>query len=204
MELDIIYNEDCLGGMKRLPDKSIDLVVTDPPYNVGIDYGNQVNDKRENFIEWMKPRFQEMRRVAHTVLITGQARLPDYALIEPWKWLLAWFKPAAMGRSPVGFCNFEPIAMWGQGHSQKVDVIRATIKPDKTLCGHPCPKPLDWALGQLKIFPKAQIILDPFLGSGTTAIACKRLDRHYIGFEISKEYCQVAKQRLEAEKTLWD
>ncbi|GAH77811.1 unnamed protein product, partial [marine sediment metagenome] len=48
------------------------------------------------------------------------------------------------------------------------------------------------------------VILDPFLGSGTTAVACKRLNRHYIGFEISPEYCKIAKARLLAEKTLWD
>ena len=51
---------------------------------------------------------------------------------------------------------------------------------------------------------EGDIVLDPFMGSGTTAVACIRLNRHYIGFEINKEYCQIAEQRLEAEKTLWD
>ena len=198
LELDRIYNMDCLHGMKEIPDKSIDLVLTDPPYNVGKDYGNNFNDSksRQEFIDWMKPRFIEMKRISKTIIISGQGRLADYALIEPWKWLLAWWKPSAMGRSPVGFCNWEPLAMWGKGCNNGVDIIKAVIKPDKKLDGHPCPKPLGWAEEIIKLFKDANVVCDPFIGSGTTAIACKKLNRHYIGFEINPEYCDIAEKRL--------
>jgi len=149
-----LYHGDCLEILPTL-DKA-DAVVTDPPYNVGIEYGDKVNDNMpmDEFIAWATVWHQQCRSMAKTVLVTGQARLPQYAIIEPWKWLLAWHKPAAMGRSPVGFCNWEPIAMWGKGSNAGADFIRAPIVPDKELDGHPCPKPLGWALGIVSLFPK--------------------------------------------------
>lgn len=189
---------DCLEVLKGLPDGCVDAVVTDPPYNVGIDYGNGTDDSRsrDGFIQWATPWFRECRRVAKTVLITGQARLPDYAAIEPWKWLLCWHKPAAMGRSPVGFCNWEPIAMWGRGGSVGVDVITAQIIPDDTLNGHPCPKPLGWAVGQIELLPWARTVLDPFCGSGTTGVACVQTGRRFIGIEIEPKYAAIARRRI--------
>lgn len=191
-----IYNGDCLDIMSSLA--PVDIVVTDPPYNVGINYGADVDDNktRQGFIDWMRPRFQEMRRLAKTVLITGQARLPDYAILEPWKWLLAWHKPAAMGRSPVGFCNWEPVAMWGAGSNEGVDIFSAPIVPMPEVEGHPCPKPFAWASKQLQLFPKYRAVLDPFMGSGTVIVASKRSGRKAIGIEINSEYCDMAIARL--------
>jgi len=186
-------------GLRAMEGGSVDLIVTDPPYNVGIDYGETTDDNksREQFIEWMRPRFQEMRRVAKTVLICGQGRLPDLAIIEPWKWLLAWWKPAAMGRSPVGFNNFEPIAMWGKGSSAGCDWIRAEIIPDEDIGWHPCPKPLQWGRKLIALFPDAKTVLDPFAGSGTVPIAAEDLGKRWRGFEINAEYCKRANERIE-------
>lgn len=195
-----LYHGDCLEILPNLP--TVDLVLTDPPYNVGINYGDKTNDKmsRKNFILWIRPRFKIMRSKSKTVLISGQGRLPDYALIEPWKWLLAWYKPACMGRSPVGFNNFEPIAMWGKGCNNGTDVITATIIPDKSLDGHPCPKPIKWAMEILFLFKDHKSVLDPFCGSGTTSVACERLKRQWIGIEIEEKYCEIAAKRIEAER----
>lgn len=198
-----IIHGDCLQVLPTLTAGSVDAVVTDPPYNVGIEYGDGTNDNRsrEDFISWASMWFRECRRVSKTVLITGQARLPDYAEIEPWKWLLAWHKPAAMGRSPVGFCNWEPIAMWGHGGTEGCDVIRANIVPDPDVDGHPCPKPVAWAVGQLRLLPWAETILDPFCGSGTTGVACIQTGRHFIGIEIDERYAEIARRRCrEAEE----
>ena len=193
-----LYCGDCLEILPQLPDGCVDAVVTDPPYNVGIDYG--VHDDSmtlDGFTEWARSWFAHCRRIADSVLVTGQARLPQYAVIEPWKWLLCWWKPAAMGRSPVGFCNWEPVALWGKGGSDGNDVIRAVITPDLALDGHPCPKPLGWATGQLECFPKAGTILDPFMGSGTTGVACVKLGRRFIGIEIERKYFDIAVRRIE-------
>ncbi len=191
-----IYNGDNLDVMKSLA--PVDLVVTDPPYNVGINYGANVDDNktRQGFIEWMRPRFQEMRRLAKTVLISGQGRLPDFAIIEPWKWLLCWHKPAAMGRSPVGFNNWEPVAMWGAGSNAGVDIFTAPIVSRPDMEGHPCPKPVEWAAKQLQLFPNCLAVLDPVMGSGTVLIAAKNSGRKAIGIEIEQKYCDMAVSRL--------
>ncbi len=194
-----IYHGDC---RELVPDQRFlcDLVVTDPPYNVGINYG-QHNDSTGSWEwqQWARDWFIPCRGLSETLLITGQARLPDYAQIEPWKWLLCWFKPAAMGRSPVGFCNWEPIALWGKGTKGGNDVIKSPITPDGELDGHPCPKPKGWAAGQIVLFPSAQTILDPFMGSGTTLRAAKDLGRKAIGIEIEEKYCEIAARRMEQE-----
>lgn len=62
---------------------------------------------------------------------------------------------------------------------------------------HPTTKPLELMKWCLEFFPEAQTILDPFLGSGTTLVACKQLNRNGVGIEISAEYCETAKRRLE-------
>ena len=193
---------DCLDILPLMPDGCVDLCLTDPPYNVGIDYGDGVDDKKTDFVAWVTSWFTECRRISKTVLITGQGRLPDYAKIEPWKWLLAWYKPAAMGRSPVGFNAWEPIALWGKGSNSGLpDVFQVCIVPQTDTGCHPCPKPLRWATEQVRRFPKAEIILDPFGGSGTTCVAAKQLGRRYIGIEISPDYRQIAKDRLTALDT---
>lgn len=82
------------------------------------------------------------------------------------------------------------------------DRIEITGK-ERTL--HPTQKPVALFEYLIKTYTNEEdIVLDNCIGSGTTAIACKRLGRYYIGFETSKKYCDIAKTRLQAEKTLWD
>ena len=192
-----LYNCDCREALPSLT--GVDAVITDPPYNVGIDYGELTNDNKtlDEFVEWAKVWFYQCRGISKTVLINGQPRLPQYAIIEPWKWLIAWYKPAAMGRSPVGFCNWEPVAMWGKGSNAGVDFIRAPIIPDDRLNGHPCPKPVGWAIGLISLFPKYNSILDPFMGSGTAGVAAVQMDRQFIGIEIDNKYFDIACKRIE-------
>jgi site-specific DNA-methyltransferase (adenine-specific) len=192
---------DCLDVMKSWPDGAVDAVVTDPPYGVNYKY-NTHNDKMtpDEWQSWASLWFPECRRIAKTVLVTGQGRLPQLARIEPWDWLLQWWKPAAMGRSPVGVNNWEPIAMYGQSPKRKVnDVIRACVIPDAAVDGHPCPKPLQWATGQIELWAEAETIADPFVGSGTTGVAAVRLGRQFWGVEIDPQYFEIAKRRIQDE-----
>ncbi len=195
-----IYHGDCREILPALP--IADLVITDPPYNVGVNYGKSVDDNKSRaaFISWVREWFPICRN-SKTVLITGQARLPDYALIEPWIWLLCWFKPASMGYSAAtGVCNWEPIAVWGErGRKDGNDVIRALTIPQPEMEGHPCPKPMGWALGQIALFPDAKTIIDPFSGSGTSLRAAKDLGCSAIGIEIEERYCEIAARRMAQE-----
>lgn len=178
-----------------------DVALLDPPYNVGFDYGKETDDNKspKEFRDWVRRWFAPLRRACPSVMIsTGQKRLPDYAKIEPWRWLLAWWKPAAMGRSPVGFCNWEPVALWGKGGKSGVDFVKASIEPSKELNGHPCPKPVGWATGFLGLFPDAETVLDPFMGTATTGVACIRLGKKFIGCEIHEPYFELSVKRIEA------
>ncbi len=196
-----LYCGDCLEILPTLAPGSVDAVVTDPPYGVGIEYGMH-NDKMtpDEWQEWAGKWLPECRRIAARVLVTGQGRLPQLARIEPWNWLLSWWKPAAMGRSPVGFNEWEPIALYGKGSNAGLpDVIRAPVIPQVDTGDHPCPKPVEWACGILTRFPNASLICDPFTGSGTTGVACVRLGRKFIGIELEPKYFAIAKRRIQDE-----
>jgi site-specific DNA-methyltransferase (adenine-specific) len=199
-ETTTLYHGDCLEILAELP--AVDLVLTDPPYNVGIKYGDGTNDsqKTDDFVRWMTPIFRACREKSKTMLIsTGNPQLKYYAVIEPWKWLLCWWKPAAMGCSPVGICNWEPIALWGDGSKGGCDVVRAPIIPDQDVKGHPCPKPLLWAKGCIKLFPKHRSVLDPFCGSGTTLLAAQQMEKTAIGIEVEERFCEMTARRLEKD-----
>ena len=188
-----IYHGDCREILPELP--KVDLVLTDPPYNIGIFI-----DEKDH-IKWIEEWFFLCREIARTVvIITGQKWCANYALVEKWKWLLMWHKPAAMGRSPVGFCNCAPIPMWGEHDTKTLstDVITAPIIVDKDE-KHPTPKPLKLMLGLLGCFGSSNLILDPFMGSGTTLRAAKDLNRKAIGIEIEEKYCEIAARRMQQE-----
>ena len=198
-----LYLGDCLEVMKSMPDKSVDAVITDPPYNVGLDYSS-IDDNRPDYMEWCRNWFAELQRVCSgsIAISVGQANLSKWATIAPPTWWLAWWKPAAMGRCVVGFNNWEPIALYGKVRRATCDVIRATIKPDKNLAGHPCPKPLEWGLKQAEMLTDpGATIFDPFMGSGTTGVACVQTGRNFIGIEIDPTYFAIAEKRIaEAQK----
>jgi DNA modification methylase len=196
-----LHHGDCLDVMRSMSDGSVDCVVTDPPYNVGIKYGS-TNDERSDYREWCRSWLFELKRVCRgpIAISVGQSNLSLWASIEPPTWWLAWWKPAAMGRCVVGFNNWEPIALYGRPIKATCDVIRATIKPDDSLKGHPCPKPLEWATKQVEMLSHEDAtVLDPFTGSGTTAVACVGLNRNFIGIEVDPGYFAIAERRIAAE-----
>jgi len=203
-----LYCGDCLDILPTFEDGSVDAVVTDPPYNVGYKYeGDSSKDKKDNYEEWCSLWFSEWfsdvrRCCAGVVTIScGQPNLALWGRIEPSAWTLCWWKPAAMGRSPVVFCNWEPMPLWGESlGGQGVDVIRAGIVPDSRLSGHPCPKPLGLAVGCLSLLTcPGHLALDPFTGSGTTGVACVRLGRRFIGIEKEPKYFDIAVERIKEE-----
>ena len=193
-----LYQGDCLDVLKTLPDGSVDAVVTDPPYNVGLNYASY-EDRRADYAEWCAAWLAELQRLcAGPIAISvGQSNLGLWATIAPPTWWLAWWKPAAMGRCVVGFNNWEPIALYGKPRKAVCDVIRATIKPDASLAGHPCPKPLEWGTRQVEMLSlEGATVLDPFMGSGTTGVACVQTGRSFIGVEIDPTYYAIAERRI--------
>ena len=207
MKLDIIYNEDCFEGIKKLPDESIDLVITDPPYSKKYLYCY-------DYLANECPRV--MKNGASLLTIVGHYALPN--VLEKFKgklkyrWILCMNQfEGNHSRMAMGIeILWKPIlwfvkGSYPQGRGFLRDGVEITGKAGQEKKYHKWEQDISWVEYYIrKLSSSNGIILDPFMGSGTTAIACRRLNRKYIGFEIDKEYYQIAEQRLEAEKTLWD
>ena len=200
-----IIQGDCLEIMKTMPDKSVDLTLTDFPYGIGEDY-DVFNDSEENVKKLINETMPEILRVSKRVLLTcGTRRITWY---PPSDWILAWVVPAGAGRNPWGFTCWQPILAYGKDPylenrmGSRPDIIQHTETSEKN--GHPCPKPINvWKKILLRGSVKeTDLIFDPFAGSGTTLVAAKQLKRNYIGVEISEKYCEIAKQRLRQEVLL--
>lgn len=193
-----LYLGDCLDILPGL--EGVDAVVTDPPYGVGFKYEGH-DDTRDGYEVWCGKWFDELSRLSPTILMScGAVNVQMWARIKPFSWQIAWLKPAAMGRSPVGFCNWEPMLLWGSGSGRSVDVFSAPIVPDDDLDGHPCPKPLLWGIKSVEAASlNGDTVLDCFMGSGTTGVACARTGRKFIGIEQEPKYFEIAVRRIEAE-----
>lgn len=190
-----LYRGDCLDVLPTL--SGVDAVVTDPPYGVGFKYDGH-DDSRDGYGEWCKRWFAACREatVGPIAISCGIANLNIW---EQADWVLCWHKPAAMGRCAVGFNNWEPVLVYGKTRAgQVVDVFTACIIPDAAVEGHPCPKPLGWGIGTIeRVSRVSDVCLDPFMGSGTTGVACINTDRKFIGIEKEPKYFDIACRRIE-------
>ncbi len=193
-----IYHGDVLEVLADLEGLTVDLTLTDPPYNIGLAYGHG-SDRREDYAAWCAAWFGVVRPMSTAVALTcGHMHLGLwYGICAP-DALIAWHKPGCKGASAFGFCNWEPVAFWGTPTPRGTDVVTAPILQGLDV-DHPCPKPLAWATGLLRLLSDPdKLVLDPFLGSGTTLIAAKQLGRRGIGVEREERWCELAARRLDA------
>ena len=199
METNKIYQGDCLELMKEIPDKSIDLILTDPPYGVNLDY-DVYEDTEENWYELMKKFIPEAKRCAKMVIMPSCQikRLKWIYDNFPPDWLICWYKGSTGTAGFLGFNDYELLLVYGKIHTRMHDYFKAQPEPFNN--GHPCPKPKQWARWIIKrATEEGMIVLDPFAGSGSTLSACKELNRKFIGIELSLEYCKIANKRLSQE-----
>ena len=188
---------DCLELMKALPDGCVDAVITDPPYGVGLEYQNGKTDSRCEWRDCMVRLVPEARRIARFTILPSCRILEMpwiYAHIPP-DWLICWFKGSPGTSASIGFNDWEPHLAYGRPQTAMHDYFYAAPKPFDN--DHPCPKPLAWGTWLVsRAVPVGGSVVDFFLGSGTTAVAAKKLGRHFLGFEISETYCQIARERI--------
>jgi site-specific DNA-methyltransferase (adenine-specific) len=196
--LNKVHCADCYEFMKKLPDKCVDLVLTDPPYGVNLQY-DDYKDTEENWFEMMDKVIPEMRRISKMVIFPScQIKRLDwfYANHKP-DWLICWYKGSPGHASYIGFNDWEPHIVYGKNNTSMHDYFALTNTEKMGNYGHPCPKPLNWAKWIISRATKqGNTVLDCFNGSGTTCVACRQLNRNFIGIEISPEYCKIAEQRL--------
>ena len=191
-----IYHGDCRDVLPQFPDKSFDLVLTDPPYGVGIEYG-MFEDTLANVRDHLSFLIPECVRVAKISTMTAGKYETELWIWKnhPPSWRLCWHKGSPGTTSAVGFNDWELVFVWGDEiHRNAHDHFYA--QPEKMgAYGHPCPKPLGYSMWIGKWFSDISI-LDPFGGSGTTAVAAKQLGRKCTLIEIEEKYCEIAVKRL--------
>ena len=203
LELNKLHLMDCMEGMKTFPDNYFDVCITDPPYNVKFQY-NSYNDNLEyiEYKNWCLSWLVELQRITSGLISIscGTKNIGMWYEIQKPIWMSAWHKPAAMGGSPLGICNWEPLLIYGKPQKKSTDVITAPIISSNEMDFHPCPKPIKWAEAQLSYYGIGGKLIDPFMGSGTTAIAAMKYNYDWIGFEIDEDYHKAASERIEIHK----
>lgn len=203
---DTIIHGDCLDVMREMPDDSIDLVFADPPYGKSADKGtNGFGDtsNRRYTDGWDGERlamdyFCEMFRVSKNQIIFGANYYLDY--LPPTNCFIVWDKIAGYDfQNP--FADVE--LLWSSFNrvAKKYEYVQqGFIRKDKDARTHPTQKPVGLICLILNDFStEGGLILDPFIGSGTTAIAAIRTGRHYIGIEKEQKYIDIANERIEIE-----
>lgn len=197
---------DCLEVMKVIPDKSIDLVLTDPPY--GMDYQSawrtewQRKEKIHGDKEFPLWIFDEFKRIAKVGFFVF-CRWDNLFEIPKPKSFIVWDKQIhSMGDLEHEFGRrWEGIAFYPQEEhkfkKRPVDVISVQRVLPNNLT-HPNEKPIA-VMRQLIESHDVKIVLDPFCGSGGTLVACKELGVDFIGIDISQKYCEIAQRRLSQE-----
>jgi len=226
LEINKIYNEDCMVVMKRMFDNSVDLIITDPPYKLTArgNYGNTggMFRKKEvkngkvfsvNNIEietWLPELYRVLKQNSHCYIMTNNKNITkflsvinesDFHFIK----CLIWVKDnKIMGQTYMS--QFEYIIMLRKGKHKRInncgtsDVLVYPNKKSKDSLGkniNDTEKPL----GLIEVLVEnssvaKDIVLDPFMGSGTTGVACKKLNREFIGIEIAKRDFDFAQSRI--------
>ena len=223
--LNEIYNEDCLLGLKGLPSDSIDLVVTSPPYNIKDFHSNDIkydnyegNDlPEEGYQDWIVEVLNELHRVLKpngSVMFNHKVRISDGLMIHPLEFLyktdfkikqeIVWWQNKGANVDKSRFFPFSERVYWLTKRNETKmynvdnvqDVIRYVPRHSRKDTQHPAVMPYEVAEILTKPFGDNLVVLDPFVGSGTTFVVAKDLGHKFIGFEISEKYTNLSKERV--------
>ncbi|MFA9275875.1 MAG: site-specific DNA-methyltransferase [Candidatus Aquirickettsiella gammari] len=243
--LNQIFNEDAITGLQRIPDGSIDLILTDPPYGLGKDYGND-SDKQEaaDYLAWTErwidavlPKLKPTGSLY--IFLTWRYSPEIFVMLKQRMTMIneiIWDRRVpSMGGSTRSFSSVhDTIGLFVKSKNYYFDLDAVRIpydaatkkarsrsifvgakwlelgynpkdlwsvsrlhKEDAERVAHPTQKPLEIIQRMLLAScPENGVVLDPFMGSGTTAIAARRCGRQFVGFELNPEYCAIIDARL--------
>ncbi len=227
---------DVIEVMKKIPDGSVDLVVTSPPYNLKNSTGNGMKDGRggkwanaalqngyshhedsmphDEYVKWQRDCLTEMMRVIpedgaifynHKWRVQGGLLQDRQDIVEgfPVRQIIIWRRKGGFNFNPGYFLpTYEVIYLIAKPKFKLLpkkngvgDVWEFTQDMNNK---HPAPFPL-MMIDRIISSTDAKVVLDPFMGSGTTAIAAINNDRDYIGIDVSPEYCEMADKRIKQE-----
>lgn len=221
-----LYNDDCLTVIKELPDNSIDLIVTDPPYpttargnsgNSGgmckkklFSKGQVFNHNSIDCSEYAPEFYRILKDGTHCYIMTNHKNLQHilntfvdtgFHFIKS----LIWVKDnKIMGQAYMS--QFEYILFFRKGSFKKINncgISDVLMIPNKKLKGedgqnlHDTEKPVELMTTLVsESSNENELVLDPFMGIGSAGIACKNLNRNFIGIELDENYFKIAKERI--------
>jgi site-specific DNA-methyltransferase (adenine-specific) len=215
----MLHLGDCLEVMPRIPDGSVDAVITDPPYFLPVN--SYVGKRGEGYAKrtladssvlrgYFERVFVELSRLlkpngTYYVFCDAQSYPIFYQVMYPYtKYvrLLIWDK--VVSYNGYTWRHQHELIAWGElDESERIptgdgDILkcRGVLQKDRL---HPAQKPVE-LLSRLidKNVPASGVVLDPYMGSGTTGVACKETGRNFIGIEMEPQYYEIAKRRIEA------
>ena len=216
-----IYNMDCMEGLKLLDNNSIDLVIIDPPYLLNLNkvkkpinmnnYANELLNLKNGFdLKVLDILIQKMKKI-NIYIYCSKRQVKDLLNYFSDKncnhEILTWHK---LNPSPLINNNYLPdteyilffrekgVKVYGNYHTKRKYYLSLTNKVDKQKYKHPTIKPLELIERHIINSSKeGDLVLDCFCGSGTTLVGALNQNRRYIGFEIDKNYYEIAKKRIE-------
>jgi site-specific DNA-methyltransferase (adenine-specific) len=224
LELNRIYQMNCIDGMKLIPDESVDLLLTDPPYNVsqksnfhtmgrkGVDFGEW--DKEFNQQEWLEIACNKVKKGGSAIIFNDYKNIGEMKEVLEKngfliKEMLIWKKanPMPRNRDRLYVTSIE-VALWAakgkgwtfnrQRDTYENAIFETPIVNHKKRI-HPTQKPIEVISELVKIHSNENdIVLDCFMGSATTAVAAELNNRKWIGFELETEYIELANKRLDS------
>lgn len=199
----VIYHADCRDILPHL--EPVDLVLTDPPYGIGknmakvLSRGNLARPTDYGDFKWDVKVSQELIDKAISAGEFACVFGGNHYQVKPSSCWLVWDKmngDTDFADCELAWTNF-PRAVRMKKHLWN-GMLRWGDARGKPRC-HPAQKPVEVIIWAINLSPKANIILDPFMGSGTTLRAAKDLGRKAIGIEIEEKYCEIAVKRLSQE-----
>ncbi len=242
-----IFNEDAITGLQRIPDGSIDLILTDPPYGLGKDYGND-SDKQEaaEYLawteRWIDAALPKLKPTGSLYIFLTWRYSPEIFVMLKQRMTMIneiiWDRRVpSMGGSTRSFTSVhDTIGLFVKSKSYYFDLDSVRIpydaetkkarsrsifvgakwlelgynpkdlwsvsrihKEDPERVEHPTQKPLEIIERMVMAScPEGGVVLDPFMGSGTTAVAARRCGRQFVGFELNPDYCAIIDARLQS------
>jgi len=240
-----IFNEDVLAGIGKIPNESIDLIIADPPYCLGKDYGNNSDKKSPSeYLEWSKKWIDavipKLKNTGSFYIFLSWRYSPEiFSFIKTRLTMIneiIWDRRVpSMGGSTRRFSSVHDnigFFVKTKKYYFDLDAVRIPYDPktkkartrsifvgkkwlevgynpkdvwsvprihaqDPERENHPTQKPLEIIERIVKAScPEEGIVLDPFMGSGTTAAACVINNRKYVGFEVNSKYCEIIEERI--------
>ena len=224
---------DCIEVMKKIPDESVDLIITSPPYNLKNSTGNGMKDGRggkwanaalqrgyshyndnmphDEYVKWQRDCLTEMMRLIpengaifynHKWRVQGGLLQDRQDILKgfPVRQTIIWKRAGGLNFNPGYFLpTYEVIYLIAKPKFKLVPKANALTDiwetPQEMKNGHPAPFPVT-LINKIVSSVDSKVILDPFMGSGTTAISALNFKRDYIGIDISPEYYEKAEQRI--------